>query len=122
MLADLSELPLKLTNLCQLTDPEMSNSFAVTREQTMAYPLAQAQILADSLSNVASKNGGDVFVSAIQPDERGDDYRKIYVDINRQDWRKLHKEFVALGWTSFGEDSLAHVLPNDTYLIATPKF
>lgn len=84
--------------------------------------MAQAQNLVDALSNVASKNGGDVFVSDIQSDERGDDYRKVIVDINRQDWRKLHKDFVSLGWTSFGEESLAHTLPNSAYIVATPRF
>jgi hypothetical protein len=88
----------------------------------MAYPIAQAQNLVDGLSNAASKDGGDVFVSAIQADERGDDYRRVIVDINRQDWRRLHKDFVSLGWTSFGEDSLAHALPNGAYIVATPRF
>ncbi len=88
----------------------------------MAYPLEQAKNVVDALSSAASRNGGDVFVGAIQADERGDDYRKVIVDINRQDWRRLHSTFVSLGWTSFGEDSLAHTLHNNAYIVATPRF
>ena len=88
----------------------------------MAYPIELARTLVNELSDAASKNGGDVFVSEIHSDVRGDDYREVMVDINRQDWRRLHNDFVALGWTSYGDDSLVHKLPHNTYIVATPRF
>ena len=88
----------------------------------MAYPIDVAQKLVDELSNVASRNGGNVYVGAIEANARGEDYRQVVVDINRQDWRRLHSAFVGLGWTSFGDDALSHSLPNGAYIVAVPSF
>lgn len=88
----------------------------------MAYPTDVAQRLADELSSVGSRNGGNVYVGGIEANARGEDYRQITVDINRQDWKRLRSTFVGLGWSGFGDDALIHNLPNGTFLVAVPSF
>ncbi|HEU5080055.1 MAG TPA: hypothetical protein VFT72_12650 [Opitutaceae bacterium] len=88
----------------------------------MLYPIEAATKLIDEMTNVASANGGNVFVGPIKDDPRGQDYRRVEVDINRRDWKRLHGKFVELGWTSFGEDSLIHALPYDMFIVAQPVF
>ena len=86
------------------------------------YPTAQAQELADALDSIGSRHGATVFVSALNEDWRGDDYRRVTVDVTRAHWGQLRRELQAVGWQVFSEDSLIYDLKNGNYLIAEPNF
>jgi hypothetical protein len=90
--------------------------------QTVTYPNESAQSAIAHLDAIASAGGANVFVSELASDPHGEDYRKVTVDITRQDWRRIHPKLVAAGWSNFGEDSLAYSLPQQHYVIAQPSF
>jgi hypothetical protein len=86
------------------------------------YPTQRASALADELNEIASANGGNVFVSDLQPDPHGSDYRAITIDITRHDWHRIHPRLVAAGWSSYGDGGMVHSLPEQNYLVAIPSF
>ena len=86
------------------------------------YPTAQAQELADALDAIGSRHGATVYVGPLCEDWRGDDYRRVTVDVTRAHWGQLRRELQAVGWQVFSEDSLIYDLKNGNYLIAEPNF
>jgi len=86
------------------------------------YPTAQAQELADQLDSIGSRHGATVYVGPLCEDWRGDDYRRVTVDVTRAHWGQLRRELQAVGWQVFSEDSLIYDLKNGNYLIAEPNF
>ena len=88
----------------------------------MSYPIQTASALVEELNSIASANGGNAFVSDLQSDPHGNDYRAVTVDITRQDWHRIHGKLVAAGWRTFGDGGLVHVLPENHFLVAVPSF
>jgi hypothetical protein len=87
-----------------------------------SYPIERAHVLIDELTLIGSKNGGEVFLSALRDDPHGYDYRRVVIDVTRQHWRQMRGAMILSGWHAFGEDSLIHDLPNGNYLLADPSF
>lgn len=86
------------------------------------YPTEQAQELADRLDAIGSKNGGTIFVGALCEDMRGDDYRRVIVDVTRAHWGQLRRELHTAGWQSCTDESLIYDLRNGNFLVAEPCF
>ena len=90
--------------------------------QPVSFPTQTAVTLVDELSTIASAHGGNVFVSGLQPDPHGNDYRAVTVDITRHDWHRIHGKLIAAGWRAFGDGGLVHELPEGNYVVAQPSF
>jgi len=87
-----------------------------------SYPIENARTLIQELTDLGSKNEGEIFLGALLDDPHGYDYRRVVVDVTRQHWRQMSAAMAVAGWHAFGEDSLIHDLPGGNYLLADPNF
>lgn len=88
----------------------------------MSFPTHTATALVEELNSIASANGGNAFVSGLQPDPHGNDYRSVTVDITRHDWHRIYGKLLAAGWRNFGDGGIVHILPENHFLVALPSF